>query len=507
MRGIKGIDLVIRADADETIGTGHVMRCLALAQEWLGNGGRVVFVGRITAEGIKKRIFEEGCELVALQHSYPDPEDLATMKELLAQKRVPPPWVTVDGYHFDTGYVAALQKAGTRVLQLDDYCHQREYRPDILLNHNPGGRRIDYSLPPTALCLRGSRYFLLRSEFVSPRQQPEPLPAPATARRILVTMGGSAPEQVFNTVLDALARAGVPEMEVVVVAGRDDEKLPARLGRTSLNCQVHGAVREMTPLMRWADMAVCAGGVTSLELAALGVPVIIVSLAENQTAVAAALDRAGAGLYCGPLDRLTVAGLAAAVRELILDGKRREEMAANGQALVDGQGAARVVKRMTSFPGGFRPVVVEDRERLFGWANDPAVRRASFQSKKIEWDEHCRWLAAIGSDNRVKFWMILTVSGDESGSVRFEMNDSVAEISITVAPRFRGLGLAGVIIRRACAWLFGEARQIERITALVKKENERSLKSFLRAGFVRQDERVVNGVAAEVLVLDRNRAE
>src|SRR5215471_6845492 len=132
--------LLIRADASTAIGTGHVMRCLALAQAWQDAGGDTVFAMAQSTDSIRARLTSESCDIVNVQDAVADIRQTID----LAQSRNCE-WVVVDGYQFDADYQDALKAAGLRILFLDDYGHSQHYVADLVLNQNVSATPTLYS--------------------------------------------------------------------------------------------------------------------------------------------------------------------------------------------------------------------------------------------------------------------------------------------------------------------------------------------------------------------------
>jgi UDP-2,4-diacetamido-2,4,6-trideoxy-beta-L-altropyranose hydrolase len=321
--------LIIRCDASSSIGGGHVLRCLALAQEWAARDGEVVFVSAAPA-ALVDRIRAERFDVVELA----SPNDgMDAFAELVTARGG---WAVLDGYHYTLEDERRVRALG-RLLVLDDYGHRPRYAADVLLNQNPSGPSISYVVDEPAELLLGSAYALLRREFVA--SPPPARRAAAGATRVLVTMGNGDFPDARERVLAGLADVGAVSLDVRVVQGEAASPLPGRLAGVS----VVGGGREMRGHMEWCDLAVSAGGSTCWELAFMGVPAVVLSLAENQRELAASLERAGAGVDLGAAEQFEPAAVTAAVTELASDAARRAAMSAAGRRIIDGRGAMRVV--------------------------------------------------------------------------------------------------------------------------------------------------------------------
>jgi UDP-2,4-diacetamido-2,4,6-trideoxy-beta-L-altropyranose hydrolase len=342
--------LLFRSDAGPDVGTGHVMRSLALAQAWQARGGHAVFLSRCGSPSLRERIESSGLGFIPLERSHPDPMDLATTLALLSRLSADGPvWVVVDGYVFEASYQEAVRSAGYRLLVIDDTNHLPRYSADILLNQNIGADALVYRCNPDAIMLRGTAFALLRREFWGRGGVPrKPTGIP---RRILVTMGGADPENVTLSVLRALGADPPGDIEVTAVIGASNphhESLLEAASAFRVPIRLVRNVAEMPELMSWADVAVSAGGSTTWELAYMGVPAVLLVLAGNQRAIAEGLDEAGAGLNLGPAACASAPEIVACVGRILRHPAIRRRMSARGVALVDGTGPMRVCDAITS---------------------------------------------------------------------------------------------------------------------------------------------------------------
>ena len=333
--------LLIRADATRQMGSGHVMRCFALACDWRARGGRVLWVTHCDSAALRDRIEASGMERCDLPASHPASGDLLQTLELIGQRR--PAWVALDGYHFAPRYQQALRQAGSPVLLLDDMAHQPVYHADIVLNQNAHAAELTYGCAPGTRMLRGARYALLRPEFAAWRGWQRQ--TRRVARNVLVTLGGSDPDNVTAKVIRALSswRGQNYAVQVVIGPGNPHQSALCELATESgRDITLLTSPPDMPSLMAWADLAIAAAGTTALELAFMQVPSLALVLAENQARVASAHHAAGTLHSLGRQEEVSPQRLACAIRQIADSAGRRSEMAWHGRRIVDGKGLQRV---------------------------------------------------------------------------------------------------------------------------------------------------------------------
>jgi UDP-2,4-diacetamido-2,4,6-trideoxy-beta-L-altropyranose hydrolase len=317
------------------------MRCLALAQAWKDAGGKVVFVTACQSEILLQRLRGEGFGINLLANSYPDPSDWDNTKDVLSAYHGA--WVVLDGYHFDETYQQQVKEAGYKLLVIDDMAHLKHYYADIVLNQNLHAEQLHYSCEPYTRLLLGTRYVLLRREFLDWRGWKREIPK--VARRVLVTLGGGDPDNHTLKVIQALQKVDVPSLEAIVVIGPTNphtHKLEVAIGQSQIPIRLIGDVRNMPELMSWADVVVSGAGSTTWELVYMGVPMLAMVLAPNQEAIARVLKESNIAVglnfkstyHSKPINQL--------IEELLVNKKARITMSQMGKTLVDGQGAKRI---------------------------------------------------------------------------------------------------------------------------------------------------------------------
>lgn len=478
--------LVYRADASERIGTGHVMRGIALAQAWQEAGGEALFVLAASTPAVEARIRREGFRLERTAAPPGSAEDAARTASWEAQ------WIAVDGYHFPPAYLAALRPAGARILAVDDWPRPASAAADLVLNPSLTVSCHDYPLPPEQLLL-GPRYLLLRREFTT---QPSARAVPPRAERLLVTLGGADPQNWTSRVIAALALLEGPFVARVVVGGSNPHREALRQAAAACPAvTLVEQVDDMPALMAWADLAIASASTTTWELCHLGVPALLLVTADNQQTVAEAVAARGAAVALGPREAGSPELMARKIDLLRYSPELRFALAEQGRALVDGQGARRVVQALRAAEIRLRPATPADCALVYQINNHPAVRRWSFSAAPIAWEAHQRWFAATLS-HPDRLLLIAEDSEDVVGVLRFDLAEGVATVSISVAPPHQGHGYGVAMLRRGREAVVGRAQVLR---ALIKPENLASIRAFQRAGYLPRRETEIRGQRALVM--------
>lgn len=329
---LAGRRLAIRADGDARIGTGHVMRCLALAGGWVAAGGSARLACTTLPGSIAERYAAAGIAVERREAWLPG--------ELLGG---------ADAVVLDLpGAAAGYDDPGRRavLLTIDDIGDRPTYPGDVLLNQNAHATPALYQGKTTAQLCLGPAWSLLRPEFAGLDRARD---VPDRVARVLVLLGGADPHGHSARMLDAVAAAAAtlqPSPEVVLVVGAANPALAALRQRAAglpVRAQVRHDVRDMAALLGAADLAVSAAGTTVWEMAALGTPMILAAQNRSELGPAAGLARHGAAVDLGPFETLDPQDVTAAVAGLAADPERRRAMSAAGRHLVDGRGVDRML--------------------------------------------------------------------------------------------------------------------------------------------------------------------
>ena len=496
--------LLARADGSVAIGTGHVMRCLGLAQAWQDAGGAVVFAMVQPWPTLVQRLEAEGITVVGMSAESGSVHDAAQFAELAKSHLAT--WVVVDGYQFKPDFQRSLKGAGLKVLFIDDNGEGGTYYSDIVLNQNLYASEDSYIRRESyTRLLLGSRYAMLRREFTRWRGWKRRISG--SGNKVLVSMGGSDAGNLSEKVIDALGMLDSSEIEARVIVGSSNPHLTAlqcAVSRCGRVIEIHQNPSNIPELMAWADVAISAAGSTCWELCFFGLPSLLMDVAENQRGIARSLEERGVAEYLGFGAEVSPAQIAGGLKKLLLSPEPRAAMSQRSQQLVDGRGAERVVAVLRGSSVRLRRAEEADCLLLWKWSNEPEVRAVSFSSEPIPWTDHERWFVErLGDPNSLLY--VALDSGDRAiGQVRFQLKDGHAIVSIVLASEFRGQGYGKIVLAKAQEEVFASAG-VTCIDAYVKPDNEASLRLFAEAGFKQGRAVAVRGHEAIHFVAERNR--
>ncbi len=474
-------NILIRADASVQIGTGHVMRCLALAQAWQDAGGEAEFAMAESLASINERLRSESISVAQLKHLGGSRDDARETVELARSSQAN--WVVLDGYCFSTEYQRQVKDAGIRLLVVDDNGEGSRYFADLVLNQNVHANEAAYEKRENyTRLLLGSRYVLLRREFRSLQERAKEIPE--SGRKVLITMGGSDPDNVTAKVVSALRLLEIKGLQAKVLVGGGNlhaASLRENAMRGGAEIEIVADPRSVTDLMLWADVAVSAAGSTCWEMCFLGLPAILIAVAENQMALARELARREIAVLLGSANEVTPERIAGELQRVLRSRQQRVSKSQLGRDLVDGRGCERVLAAMLSVELNLRRAGKSDCRLLWEWANDPGVRAASFQTAMISWDEHAAWFADKLDNGLI--YIAEDQEGKPVGQFRIDrLRNGDAKVDVSVAPEKRGCGIAAALIQKAVQAAFRET-ELQRLHAYVKPENQASLRAFEKAGF------------------------
>lgn len=364
--------ITFRTDASLQIGTGHLMRCLTLADALRARGAQCRFICREHRGHMLSLIGNRGHEVVGLANleengwknkssvGYADlphaawlgadwHTDAAQTKSFLRGR--PTDWLIVDHYAIDVRWESELKPEHNRLMVIDDLAN-REHICDVLLDQNlleGMEKRYRGKVPERCTCLIGPEYALVRPEFATLRPASLAGRKASALDRLLIFMGGSDPENETCKVVSGVKLSKKSWQHIDVVVGEGFPAVGALKDNlaTLPSATLHIQTPDMAKLMVAADLAITAGGSVTWEKCTLGLPSLVAILAENQRPIATTMHERGAqrtlGLACD---------LRPAFYAKYLDEFQAVELSAmsdRASAICDGTGGKSVLKTLESY--------------------------------------------------------------------------------------------------------------------------------------------------------------
>ena len=371
--------IIFRTDASMFIGSGHVMRCMALAEElnydcWAVG---VSFISRNHEGSLNGLIRNKGFGLYELPAGSQDRSNgdrkgeyaawLGTSQEADASETIEilkdnqPDWLIVDHYAIDVTWQRMVRPYVRNIMVIDDLANRR-HECDLLLDQNyvsEEHKRYADFVPRSCTTLLGPQYALLRKEFAKARENLKP--RDGSVNRVFVFFGGVDPDNMTGKTLEALL---VPEFshihaDVVIGAANLHRDAVTNLVKQRSWTTLHVQVDNIAELMAKADLAICAGGSTTWERCCLGLPGLVVTIADNQVQFARDLYQDGLLRWLGISQDVDVDVLHQNLLKALQDLGRNRQEAEKGMHIVDGKGAQYVVKILKNITQNTRNVAAD----------------------------------------------------------------------------------------------------------------------------------------------------
>lgn len=491
---------LIRADAGSQVGQGHAMRSFALAQVLSDYGESVVFTGAGIPEHLKTKLRQETFAFKPLEitdnSKTPSEQFLALVNDFHN------PMVVLDGYHFSQEYNRVLldETDPVGLLVFDDIGTQSSSRANFLLNQNLHASRSFYSSFQGEYLLLGRKYLLLRREF---RERNRPVSEVESTGNVLLCFGGGTRQSDVTYFLNLLSE--LKSSVTVRVTGASDIVDNSFETTSDIDVRICPSNVSMPEQMKWADLALSAAGSTAWELAYMGVPMVLFSVADNQIPVARALKKQNAAVFLGEKETLDPGKVRDKLDSLLTSEEMLNGLRKSALELFDEHGGRRILSALNTLRFTLDPATENDCKPLWKLSNQPEVRRASFDTTKIPFEEHRRWFQQRLNDERTWFYVARSHNnpGTLLGQVRFERDDTETVISVSLDQNFRGKGLGSSLIWDGCYRLFSET-SVRNIQAYIKETNQSSMTAFEYAGFEFSDSTMVEDTPTNKMTLDRD---
>jgi UDP-2,4-diacetamido-2,4,6-trideoxy-beta-L-altropyranose hydrolase len=322
--------VLFRADGNKKLGLGHIVRCLALADELVDNNPNLEVLFITKYEEGKKIINEKNYAVIDTN------DEISQIRKFASEDTL----LITDFLDTDNQYISKIKKiAGLRVISIDNNTKLKRIDADIVINANVFDEGEKKIIGSTRYFL-GPRYMLLRKEFEDAHKQEKKIKD--KVETILVMFGGTDPGGYTIKVADALKNNRVHINLILGPGFSYSDKLNEVLSKTDGKFDLLVNPKNIMEIMKNADMAITAAGIALYELATLGIPSIAIPQAKHQEAIAKAFEKSGACINLGvsPDSKL----ISESTMMLMENELLREQLSENAKIFVDGKGIERVIK-------------------------------------------------------------------------------------------------------------------------------------------------------------------
>lgn len=504
------MNIVFRVDSSFEIGTGHVVRCLTLARQLAKRGVKSIFVCREHNGNLIPLIIKNGFEVIVLckkpqitretnsvcngsqyENWLGDLwfEDAKQIKLALIQRSVD--WIIVDHYGIDFRWESYLKRFA-KIMVIDDLV-DRQHNCDLLLNQNylPDiASKYKKIVPENCRLLLGTEYAILHAEYA--KLHSELNIKSGRVRRVLVYFGGFDLDNVTGKVVSAFVSLNPKNLivDIVLSSKAHHFKAVASLIENYNYINLHVDLPALADLMAGADLAIGACGSSVWERCCLGLPTLVITVADNQIQIADQLAKAGVIDLLGHQNQISNKIILEKI-QFYLNNEFDTKWSVRCKALVDGRGANRVADFLVGIEIGditIRKVKESDEKVLFDWVNEDSVRNNSFEMREIKEGEHKLWFKKCLNDyDGCRVYIIETIEKNPIGQVRFnKILNSTWEVDFSIDKFFRGKGIGKISLSLAMKYhkqQFPNANFMAR----VKRENFASQKVFNSLCFSSQE--------------------
>lgn len=493
--GKNHVNIIFRTDASLQIGSGHVMRCLTLADELQQRGAEIMFICREHCGHLIDLIEGKGYPVARLPQAEvpytPAPDDVAhaawlgvswqkdAAETVTALGTTKPHWLIVDHYALDGRWGGELRPRAGNIMVIDDLA-DRPHDCDLLLDQNlylQMETRYDGLVAESCQRLLGPRYALLRPEFATARRNLRQ--RDGKVKRVLVFFGGVDPGGETQKALQVLASLPNREfaVDVVVGGGSMHKKQIQEFCATYPGFHYYCHVGNMAELMAAADLSVGAGGTATWERCAVGLPSLVLTVAENQKELAKNGAQDGLFFFLGDAPSVSPGKLLDSLKSLLALPETLQFYSRRCLSTVDARGAGRIANLLLPPQIDVRRATPEDVDAIYQWRNAEETRRYIFNSEPISLESHRSWyFAALQNPNRLQ--LIGESDGKPVGVLRYDLTGSEALISVYLVPGGQGQGVGSQLIRCGSRWMRMNYTQVKTINAEIFRENAASLRAF-----------------------------
>ncbi|WP_242927150.1 UDP-2,4-diacetamido-2,4,6-trideoxy-beta-L-altropyranose hydrolase [Pontibacter vulgaris] len=465
--------IIFRADGNSRIGLGHVVRSLALA-EMLREEFECVFAIQSPNNELQEQIRSVCSGIIILPPCAPTEERyLHELDAYVSSEEI----VVLDGYTFGTAYQENIKRKGAALVCIDDL-HTDSFVADAIINQAGGITPEMYRAKPYTRFYLGPKYALLRKPFLEAARLERAIPN--SAARLLLNMGGADPHNHTLQIARELDGIAILDQVSIVVGGAYThlQQLQEWLqNKPRFKVYTNLSATEMRNLMQQCPIAITSPSGIAYEYCAVSGLLFVLQTADNQENLCQFLLQTGLAFKYEELQSILLKkDWKEIFNKVVL--QQRHYFTGNSPEVY------REVFRSLSLTTAMKLRLVNEQDLmlLYNWANDPEVRRNSFNTEPILLENHTRWFNIKLADPLSALYLA-TIGDDPAAHIRFDFKSETAVLSYLISEKYRGKGLGHIVLLKGIKKLQQDKPGIKQIEGLVQKSNPASVRAFEKAGF------------------------
>lgn len=338
--------LLIRVDASESVGLGHLMRCLTIAEHFLLKNIKVTVLTK--SKNLKALIINNSIELVLMPDDIKVDDELKTIESLVSKKKINLILLDVNNFYsfqslesYDY-YLKCLKNLSLFLLSFEDP-HNCVHSSDVIIIPYLDSEKQEITKRQNSKYLLGLKYYVLRSEFLAVK----PVEIKKEIKNILITMGGCDNNNITLKVLESL---NTLNFNLTIIIGKMFKNIEPKIKNILDDYQgsykLIKNTRNISKIMSESDIAIINSGLTKYETASIGLPSVVISNNDYHSELMKDFDKYNVILHLGTVDKLKNSVILDSVNLLSKDFKKRQIMSANGKVLIDGYGVERIFSKI-----------------------------------------------------------------------------------------------------------------------------------------------------------------
>ena len=435
----------IKTDANENIGSGHLQRCLNLA-EFLKNDHKITFIFCNTSSLIIKEVKKNFSAIF-----FKDNKDLLGKIEKTLKKNEYN-FLILDDYSTNYIWEKAIYNYFSKVLVIGDHLDKKHYC-DLYLNQNVIDNRSQKTLIKkfsNIKCLLGPKYALLDKNYSKYARNER---SKIYLKNIVISFGGSDKENLTDKVLNILSQRKFNKFKIKVAIGKNYQYFNNLSKKYKSNNRIifYKGLNSLAKINYNSDLSIGAGGISTWERLCLSLPSLVFLVSDNQKVTINALRKKNFIIYAGKIKKFDKINFEILIKSAKKNYKKIVQKMEYSKILVDGRGVVRVAEILSptkNLKTVIRKAKKEDLYDYYNWVNDKAVRKNSFNGKKVEFENHKKWFYDQLKFPKKNFLYVFGKKNILLGQTRLNLSGKIAKIDYSIDKDFRQRGLGYKMLKK-----------------------------------------------------------